>query len=238
VGTTALGTGEEIHAWEVVRLPDCERSLHIRRQIDDAIDPPFALVDAHGLRVQVNSVPGEGTHLRDTQPAAQHEEENEPITDGVNHLKEGREIRVGDGFGQYRRCQEPMPPPQDWLLRHCAFFAKILKEAREETDFRINRRRGEARHLRRRNKRGDVLGGRLGEIRREDDLALPWQLTEERGQRPHDGVEGQACILTGGKVGKVLEDTVLIRRTEARKGRLIFGSNRAIHRGDLLERMA
>ena len=47
-----------------------------------------------------------------------------------------------------------MPPPQDGLLRHCAFLAQILKEAREETYFRINRRRGEARHLRRRNKRG------------------------------------------------------------------------------------
>ena len=231
-------TGEELDAWGVVRPPDRARPLHIRGQLHDTIALPFALVDAHGLRVYGKSVPGEGTPLGDPQPAAQHAEANEPITDGVNHLKESREICVRDGFGPSRRCQEPMPPPQDGLLRHRAFFAEIRKEARQETDLRIASRRGEARRLRRRKKRGDILGGRLRAIRSEDDWALPWQLAEERGQRRDDGVEGQARILTGGKVGKGLEDTVLIRRTEARQGRLIRGSNRAIHTEDLLGSMA
>ena len=238
MGSMTFRTGEEIDAWGVVRPPDRESSLHIRGQIDDAINLPFALVDAHGLRVEVNSVPGEGTHLGDPQPAAQHEEENEPVPDGVNDLKEGSQIGIRDGFGQHGRRQEPVPSPQDWLLRHRAFFAEILKEARQETHFRINRRRGEARRLRRRNKRRDVLGGRLGEVCSEDDLALSWQLAKERGQRRDDGVEGQTRILTGGKVRKVLEDTMLIRRTEAREGRLVLGSKRAIHTENLLGSMA
>ena len=201
-----------------------EGLLHIRGEIYDAIDLPFAAVDAHGACVQVNGIPGEGTHLGDPQPTAQHEEENEPIADGVNDLKERDQIGIWDGFGQYSGCQEPMPSPQDRLLRHLAFFAEILKEARQETHFRINGRWGEASRLRGGNEGGDVVGGRLGEVRGEDDLALLGQLAEERGQCPHDGVERQARILTGGEVGQVLEDTVLIRCTEARKGRLIRGS--------------
>ena len=172
VGTAALGTGEEIPTCGVVGPPDGERLLHIRGQIDDAIDSSFALVDAHCVRVQVNGVPGEGIDLGDPQPTAQHEKEDEPVTDRVNDLKEGSQIGIRDRFRQHCRCQEPVSAPQDRLLRHLAFFMEILKEARQETDFRINGRWGEPSCLRGGNERGDVLGGRLGEVLGEDDLAL------------------------------------------------------------------
>jgi len=103
---------------------------------------------------------------------------------------------------------------------------------------RINSRSSEARRLRSRNECGDVLGGRLGEVLGEDPFARPRQLAEQRVQRHDDGVARRVRLLTGGEYGKVLEDAVLILRTEAREGRLILGSHGAIHTGDLLGSMA
>src|SRR5712691_4797987 len=121
-------TGKEIQAGRVMRPPDLQGLLHIRGQIHDAIDLPFPAVDAYRARAQINGVTGQRTHLRDTQPTTQHEEENASVPDGVNDLEEGGQIRVWQRFGQDRGRQESMPPPEDRLLRHLAFFAEILKE--------------------------------------------------------------------------------------------------------------
>jgi hypothetical protein len=231
-------TGEELHTWPGVGPPDLEGLLHIWGQGDNAIDLPFAVVDAHRARPQIDGIPGQGTYLRDAQSTAQHQEENPSVTDGVNDLTEGSEIRVRHGFGPYRRRQEPVPSPQDWRLRHRAFFAEIRKEARQDTHFRIKSRSSEARRLRSRNECGDVLGGRLGEVLGADPFARPRQLAEQRVQRHDDGVARRVRLLTGGEYGKVLEDAGLILRTEAREGRLILGSHGAIHTGDLLGSMA
>jgi hypothetical protein len=131
VGSMPFRTGKEIRAGGGVGAPDLPRVLHIGGQIHDPIDLPFAPVDAHRPRIAINGVPGQRTDLRDAQPTAQHEEENQPVADGINDLKERRQIRIGDGFGQDQRRQEAMPPPQDRLVRHRAFFAEILKETRQ-----------------------------------------------------------------------------------------------------------
>src|SRR5712691_11536184 len=153
-------------------------------------------------------------------------------------MKEGGQIRVRDGFGQYQGRQEPMPPPQDWLLRHLAFFAQILKETCQQPDFGINSRGGEVRGLRGTDKGGNVLGSRLGEVRGEYHGALSRHLAAQRRERGDHGGESRVGALLCREEQQVLVDTMLIRHTETRKARLILGSQRAIHWGDLLESMA
>ena len=116
VGTAALGTRKHVRAWGVVLLPALPGLGDIGREIDDAIDPPFALIDAHRARWEVNGVPRQGTRLRDPQATAQHEEEQEAIPEGVNDLKEGHEVRVRDRFGQPLRDQKAMLAAADGLL--------------------------------------------------------------------------------------------------------------------------
>ena len=65
-------TWKEIQTWRVVSPPDLEGLLHIGGEIHDAIHLPFAPVDADGARVQINRVPGQGTHFRDPEPTASH----------------------------------------------------------------------------------------------------------------------------------------------------------------------
>ncbi len=203
-------TRKEIQTGRGVGAPDLKGLLHIRGQIHDAIDLPFPAVDAYRARAQINGVPGQCTHLRDTQPTAQHEEENESVPDGVNDLKEGGQIRVWQRFGQDRGRQESMPAPEDRLLRHLAFFAEILKETRQQTDFGINGRGGKPRRLGGRDERGDVVGGRLREVLGEHAVALPRQLAAQGVERAHHRGTGRGRRVPRGKQGEVLEDTLLI----------------------------
>jgi len=213
--------------------PDLYVVGYIWGEIDDAIHLPFAPIDTYRPSGAIHGVPREGTHLRDPQPTPQHQEEDEPVTDGVNDLKKGSQVRVRYRFGQHGRRQQPMATTHDWLLRHLAFLAQILKETGQDTQLGINGGRHQPRRLGGSDERGDILGGRLCDIIGEHHLTASRQMTDQRVEGRDHGAQGRVGILTGGETGKVMPDAVLILRTEASERRLILCRNRAIHRETL-----
>jgi hypothetical protein len=58
-------------------------------------------------------------------------------------------------------------------------------------------------------------------------------MTDQRVEGRDHRAEGRVGILPGGESGKVTQDAVLIRHTEARERRLILGRDRAIHTENL-----
>src|SRR6266581_1630740 len=65
-------TWKEIEARGVMCPPNLERLLHIWGEVHNAIDLPFAAVDADRPCVEINGVPRQGTHFRDPEATAEH----------------------------------------------------------------------------------------------------------------------------------------------------------------------
>src|SRR5215471_20852194 len=59
-----FGTGKNLRSWGGVRLPELQYLLHIRGDVDNAIHLALAPGNAYRPGVEINSVPGQGTHLR------------------------------------------------------------------------------------------------------------------------------------------------------------------------------
>jgi hypothetical protein len=229
VRPTALWTGKHIHPGRVATLPALEGLGDIGRHIDEAIDLAFPVIDAYRPGLQVDRGPGEGTRLRHAQTTAQHQEEEEAIPEGVNNLEEGHEVGVGDGFGQPLGDHQVMLPTANGLLGHEPVVAKMSEYLGEDTQLRIQRRGGQARPLSCRDKRRNVLGGRLGEIRRDHGSAVRRQGAEEPGQRLGNGAQGGRGIALGDQLGKIWEESLLIQRAEDRERGVILLGARTIH---------
>ena len=131
--SAALGARKHVEARWVMTPPALKRLGHISGEIDEAIDPPFAVIDPHCPRLEVHRLPGQGTGLRDTQAAAQHEEKQQAIAHGVNDLEERHEVSIRDGFGQPLGGQQTMLPTADRLLRHHPFVAEVGEHISEDT---------------------------------------------------------------------------------------------------------
>ena len=63
VRSTALGTGKHIHVRCAVPLPTLERLGDISRDIHQAIDLAFPVIDTDGPGLEVNRLPGQGTRF-------------------------------------------------------------------------------------------------------------------------------------------------------------------------------
>jgi hypothetical protein len=229
MGPTALRTGKDIHSGRAVTLPALKSLGDIGRNIDEAIDLPFAVIDAHRPCVQVDRLPRQATGLGDAQATAQHEEKQEAIPEGVNDLKEGHEVRVRERFGQPLRDQKTMLAAADRLLQHRPFVAEIGEHLREDTHLRIERRGSQASDAPGGEKGRDVLGCRVGEIRGQPRVAVWRQSAHEPCQGERNGAQGGRGIALRDELGEIPKETVLIQRTEGREGRLILHHDRTIH---------
>ena len=93
----------------------------------------------------------------------------------------------------------------------------MLEEASEDTELGIDRGGGQTGGLRSSDKISDVLGRRPRDIIRQHHLAAPREMTEQHVEGRDHRAQGRVGILTGGESGKVTQDAVLIRPTEARE---------------------
>ena len=99
----------------------------------------------------------------------------------------------------------------------------------EDTHLRIERRGSQASDAAGCEKGRDVLGRRVGEIRRQHRVAVWRQGAHEPCQCERNGAQGGRGIALRGAQGEIREDTVLIQRTEGREGGLILRRDRTIH---------
>ena len=228
MGPAALRTGKHIQAWRVVPPPALEGLGDIGRKIDEAIDPPFALIDAHRPGLQVDRLPGRA-HASETRKPQRSMRRNRRRSrrESMTWKKATRSasgIALGKPGGQEAMlpartgCCGITPSSQRWANT----LARILS-------FGIERRGGQAGRLARGEKRRDILGGRVGEIRPPASRGGLGQGAKEPGQRVRNGPQGGRGIALRGQLGEILEETLLIQRAEGRESGLILRGDRTIH---------
>jgi hypothetical protein len=99
----------------------------IRRQIDAAIFPPFALHDMDRLLLPINLLQRELSHLRNTQSTAEDHQKQGPVH-GMGDLgKAALDLLPREGFGQ------GTPAPHkvtrlDWVAHHQLLVQAIIKK--------------------------------------------------------------------------------------------------------------
>jgi len=104
----------------------------VEKEVDAPVLAPLALPDQQRPLFPIDVGGFERRRLRDPQPAAQHEQEDEAVPDRVDDLDEAHQVPLRHGLGQGQGSEDSVTVAPDRLLAQPAFLHEEVKELLEQ----------------------------------------------------------------------------------------------------------